>query len=268
MIIENLSGVKHEEKGFTAEIPIVKHEKQYSEDAFIRMHYHSSFEFNICEGTQGTINVEGRTFDLSKVKLIFLPPRTLHSYRIKSNKGNIKVWHLGLHLFPLINSKAIEDFFHNSTYQISRELEFANKSEDLLEDIEKFKDLNKSAAVLNLLNQFHKTLKKAGEPGENPFLHKIINWSESNYHESITLDQGAAAVHLSRYHFARKFKSHTGSTYMEYLNNLRLESSLQSLNAGCSVSETAERSGFSDVSYFIKKFRLTYGHTPLEYQKK
>jgi AraC-like DNA-binding protein len=268
MVIENLSGVKHEEKGLSLEKPILKHLKEYRDDTFIRMHYHSSFEINICDQIQGTINVGGKIFDLNRVKLIFLPPGTLHSYRLKSSVGKIKVWHLGLEFFPLINRDAVQELFLNISYQFSKDEVRTHKAEELLNEIDLSDNLRKCSILLNLFDIFYKTKQKKNVSRNNPFLHKIIKWSEANYHENITLDQGAAAVHLSRFHFSRKFKELTGSTYIEYLNNLRLENSLHFLGNGNSVSETAEKSGYSDVSYFIKKFRKMYDKTPLEYQKK
>lgn len=174
---------------------------------------------------------------------------------------------MGIHLFPYINIETIKSIFQNNSYQISGKSELSDKAEDQLREIERSESLKKCGELLNLLDLFLNDYMKQSDYGNNPFLHRIIQWSESNYHKKITLDQGAAAVHLSRYHFARKFKEQTGSTYMEYLNILRLENSLKCLQEGCSITDTSEKSGFSDVSYYIKKFRQTYGKTPLEYQK-
>jgi len=267
MIIESLSGVKHEEKGLTPDSPVKFHRKLYREDSFVRMHYHSSYEINICEKLHGTINVEGRTFDLNRIKVIFLTPGTLHSYRIKSGLGNIKVWHVGLQLFPFINFDEVNRHFQNNSYQISGSGDVAMETEELLSEIFSSENLTRSAGVLKLLSMFQVPQQIHNVSRKNSFLYKIINWSEASFSENITLDDAASAVHLSRYHFCRKFKDHTGSSYMEYLNNLRLESSLLLLEKGISVSESADMSGFSDVSYFIKKFRLLYNKTPLEYQK-
>lgn len=267
MISENLSGIKHEEKGLTSISPLAMHRKQYSEDVFIRMHYHSSFEINICDNLQGTINIEGKNFELNNMKLIFLPPGTLHSYRVKCCKGSISVWHLGLHLMPLINSDFAHSLFQHHSHQIYQKGEIIKETEKLLSELIKSEGLIRSSGILRLLSLFHNPQQIPAVSAENQFLKKIIVWSETNYRETITLDDAASAVNLSRYHFARKFKKITNSTYIEYLNNLRLENSLKHLNHGCSVSETTEKSGFSDVSYYIKKFREMYNKTPLEYQK-
>lgn len=267
MILEALSGVKHEEKGLCPKSPITFQEKYYREDSFVRMHYHSSYEINICNDLVGVINLEGKSFDLSHVQMVFLSPGSLHSYRIKSCTGSVKVWHLGIHLMPLINNDILNEIFRSSSYQISSDREKSLRIEELIDDIIISDSLKQSGLLLNLLHFFSNSSEKNRGIIKNSFLHKIINWSEKNCHDNIDLDQASSAVHLSRFHFSRKFKEHTGSTYMEYLNNLRLENSLIYLTNGESVSLTAEKSGFSDVSYYIKKFKQIYAKTPLEYQK-
>ena len=269
MIIEELSGVKHEEKGLNYQNPLQFHQKSYSEDSYVRMHYHSSYEINICEDLQGTVNIEGTTHDLTDVKLLFFPPGVIHSYRILKNSGTIKVWHIGLQHLDMVHHEVIDSLFRYDSYRISNSRTRMNSALECLSRIDEKNSLSRTAGILQLLNLFYNSkLKNEEEMKLNPFLHKIIGWTESSFQEQITLDDAASAVNLSRYHFSRKFKAHTGSSYMGFLMNLRLENSLRHLNRSCSVSETAEKSGFSDVSYFIRKFRSLYNQTPLQYQKK
>jgi AraC-like DNA-binding protein/quercetin dioxygenase-like cupin family protein len=268
MIIEELSGVKHEEKGLNLQTPLQYHQKCYSEDSYVRMHYHSSYEINICENLQGSVNIEGTTHDLTDVKILFLPPDIIHSYRILKNSGTIKVWHIGLQHLEMVNHEVIDSLFQYDSYIISDNRVLMNSALEFLSRIDEMNGMSRTAGILQLLNLFYNPNRKnEGEKKLNPFLHKIIGWTESSFPEQITLDDAASAVNLSRYHFSRKFKAHTGSSYMNFLMKLRLENSLHQLNRGFSVSETAERSGFSDVSYFIKKFHSLYSQTPLQYQK-
>lgn len=266
MIIEELSGVKHEEKGLSSQNPLQFHQKYYSEDSYVRMHYHSSYEINICEDLTGTVNIEGTTHDLTNIKLLFFPPGVIHSYRILKNHGTIRVWHIGLQHLNMVNHEAVDKLFRYDSYMISRSS--MNNASEILSRIDDKNDLARTSEILQLLSLFYNpNPKKEKKTYLNPFLHKIIEWTEGSFQEQITLDDAASAVNLSRFHFSRKFKTHTGSTYMEFLMNLRLENSLYQLNKGLSVSETAEKSGFSDVSYFIKKFRSFYNQTPFQYQK-
>ena len=258
--------MKFEEKGLSSDNPIVINRRTLHEDTVVRMHYHSSLEINLCENAKGLIHVEGRSIPLEKYSLFVLQPGTLHSYRIRGNSGRIIVWHLGLHLLSYIDSETLKsDLSRSYPYFLYYEKADSTLLE-LLQEGDRSTGFQSSSIAMGIIG---KIFNPAGGfkniSSRDDFLHKIKDFTEDNYNSTISLDRAAEAVHLSRYHFCRKFKEKTGSTYGEYLNNLRLENSLLSLNEGYSVSETAGRSGFEDSSYFIRKFKKQYMMTPGEY---
>jgi len=268
MVSEKLSGIKHEEKGLSRQSPLVFHEKTYKEDSFVRMHYHSSYEINVFNNVEGVINIGGVIHHLENEKGLLLLPGTLHSYRIRKSGGSIKVWHLGLHYLQELDFKGIEQHFQDDSFCSLKKGMDTQSAEKVLGEIGRLDTLSRASAVLSLLNKFQTGSRGKTVNYKNKFLHDIITWTEGSFQNDLTLDDAASAVNLSRFHFSRKFKNLTGSTFIEYLNNLRLENSLKYLGDGCSVSQAAELSGFSDVSYYIKRFRTLYDMTPLEYQKK
>ena len=75
------------------------------------LHYHDSLEINHVQGAEGVAYVEGRSLDLSELGVLILPPRTVHSYRIKGNGGHIRVWHLGADCFHLLNTVELISLF-------------------------------------------------------------------------------------------------------------------------------------------------------------
>ena len=69
--------------------------------------------------------------------------------------------------------------------------------------------------------------------------------------------------------FSEKFKEHTGVNFNEYLKKMRLDEAKRLLQKDCyKVYEVAERSGFSDVKYFMKQFREETGMSPTEWANK
>ena len=139
-------------------------------------------------------------------------------------------------------------------------------TEDLLDFLLSDKSLLQASVLLKLFVEILESGNtKPPWYQADPFILKIISYSERNFHSRISLDDAASVVHLSRYHFCRKFKTRTGATFNEYINNLRMENSILCLNKGMSVSQAAALSGFEDISYFIKRFRKMYGVSPGEY---
>jgi AraC family transcriptional regulator len=95
-------------------------------------------------------------------------------------------------------------------------------------------------------------------------LHTVIEYIMENLEGSPTLEQMAAVVHLSPYHFARQFKAATGSPPHQYVISRRVERAQHLLRADgeLGLAEVALRVGFSDQSKFSFHFKRMVGITP------
>jgi AraC-like DNA-binding protein len=104
-------------------------------------------------------------------------------------------------------------------------------------------------------------------PGGNR-MEKVINYTLGNRKTKITVAQAAQEVGLSESRFSRVFKKHTGLTYVNYLNKLRIEDACAQLQlTGSTISEIAYQSGFDNISNFNKVFRQFKGQTPTAFRK-
>ena len=96
----------------------------------------------------------------------------------------------------------------------------------------------------------------------------LLNFLHEHYREKFTLDQLAASAHISKGECCRFFKKMIHMTPWEYLLEYRLSRSLELLDKkDLSISEIAEMTGFSTVSYYITAFKKKMGDTPLGYRK-
>jgi AraC family transcriptional regulator len=95
-------------------------------------------------------------------------------------------------------------------------------------------------------------------------LRTVIEYIMENLEGSPTLEQMAAVVHLSPYHFARQFKAATGSPPHQYVISRRVERAQHLLRADgeLGLAEVALRVGFSDQSKFSFHFKRMVGITP------
>jgi YesN/AraC family two-component response regulator len=83
----------------------------------------------------------------------------------------------------------------------------------------------------------------------------------------ISLDALAEQFNISSGWAAKLIKEETGLSFVDYLNNKRLESAERLLkNPLLKVEEVGAKSGFNSAAYFIKRFRMRYGMTPKEYR--
>jgi len=86
--------------------------------------------------------------------------------------------------------------------------------------------------------------------------------------EPLTLESVAARFALSPSHLSRIFKQETGFGIREYLIHYRIQQACELLmTTRLTVTEIADRCGFSDSNYFGDAFRKATGLSPREFRK-
>jgi transcriptional regulator GlxA family with amidase domain len=99
-------------------------------------------------------------------------------------------------------------------------------------------------------------------------LRLALAFIEANLGERFSLDELAASAGISRFHFARLFRSTMGHSPMEYLMRLRVERSTCLLARGeTSICEIAASLGFCDQSHFTRTFRRMRGTSPRDFAR-
>jgi AraC family transcriptional regulator len=98
-------------------------------------------------------------------------------------------------------------------------------------------------------------------------LKQIQDYIEEHLAEDIAIEDMAALVPMSQFHFARAFKSATGETPHKYLIQRRMERAKVLLTVTqLAIAEVAYRVGFSNQSHFTTHFRKATGVTPKDYR--
>jgi AraC family transcriptional regulator len=99
-------------------------------------------------------------------------------------------------------------------------------------------------------------------------LRTVIEYIMENLEGSPTLEQMAAVVHISPYHFARQFKAATGLPPHQYVVARRVERAQHLLRGDgeLGLAEVALRVGFSDQSQFTFHFKRIVGVTPRQFR--
>lgn len=88
-----------------------------------------------------------------------------------------------------------------------------------------------------------------------------------HFSERITLEQLSRQFAVSKFHFQKQFKRHSGYTPAEYLLQLRLQHAKEALRmTDRSVSQIACDVGMPNVSHFIALFKRQEGTTPAAYR--
>ncbi len=96
---------------------------------------------------------------------------------------------------------------------------------------------------------------------------RAIGYIEENY-KSGSLNEFAESIKIDVAQLSREFKSKTGQTYTDILQQKRLSQAAYLLkNTDLSVLDIATSVGYNNTTYFHKLFLKQYGLTPHKYRK-
>lgn len=95
----------------------------------------------------------------------------------------------------------------------------------------------------------------------------ICNYIKEHCTEDLNLEAISALAGFSKFHFTRLFKSYAGTSFYRYLNIQRIElAETLLIDPELPVTQVALQSGFSNLTSFIRMFKLIRGCTPTEYR--
>jgi transcriptional regulator GlxA family with amidase domain len=115
----------------------------------------------------------------------------------------------------------------------------------------------------------HDTPKPQARGGIAPHaLRRLVAYVEANLESKVELMDLARVANLSRCHFAYAFKQSLGCTPHRYVMSRRLERARQLLaESELPIVEIALATGFVDQSHFSRRFRASFGVSPLAYRR-
>ena len=91
----------------------------------------------------------------------------------------------------------------------------------------------------------------------------------NNFTENLLIENMSSLFFISPSHFSRKFKAETGMSFLTYLNQIRMENvCTQLILSDKSINEISESVGYTNFSYFCKKFKSIVGCTAAEFRNK
>lgn len=99
---------------------------------------------------------------------------------------------------------------------------------------------------------------------------RIEAYLQQHYREqSLSVNQIADHLFFENSYIRRVFKMQTGKTIIQRLEEIRLEKARELLLEGSyKNNEIAEQTGYCDQYYFSKRFKLFFGCSPTEYQRR
>lgn len=103
----------------------------------------------------------------------------------------------------------------------------------------------------------------AAVPGSAARIRDAVAYIHAHLAEPLSLEQVAATVYLTPYHFSRVFKAETGFSPHQYIIRKRVEAAYYLLHeTDMTVSQVAAHVGFADHSHLTRHYRRVMGSSP------
>jgi len=243
----------------------------FEKEMTVPPHYAETIEILIYSGDIiGDLYIGGQHFSLSDNQVYFVAPNIVHSMYYKKNNG--KDLTLKINLPQLKSIFDIDKYlaFYNVTYSDLPVL--LTNYEHTMSLANSFKSGQISDVIVAIIDLFKHLIGNSNTSNDNMYISSsnedilsVISWTEKHFKQRISLADAAKTFGYTKPHFCRKFKATTGTTYLAYLNHLRIFHACKLLKSGMSINSACDECGFDDISYFIQLFKKITGTTPKKY---
>jgi AraC-like DNA-binding protein/mannose-6-phosphate isomerase-like protein (cupin superfamily) len=247
---------------------------------------HPFFKLLLIREGLGTLEFEGESSGCEGGDLVLVPARVRHRV-IDLPKAPISLYGLGIDQRQLPCVASVVAGFRNGVYQepLLRSLRIEQRLRKILylhHQLDSASQLASIATAIDLLAELSLILDppeirgnatssdQQGPPStaSAPLLEAYLAWLHRNFFEPLSLEDAAVATGMSRRTFTNRFKARTGTTWLNYLNGLRIQhAELLLTQTDKKITSIAFHCGFDDLTTFYRAFKRINGTNPSELRK-
>jgi YesN/AraC family two-component response regulator len=251
-------------------------------------HYHEEIEIVLCDGGFGKKFVGNHVSDYAEGDLAILGSNLPHWYRADDacyqhqKPASIVIHFLndcfGKDFFEAEEMTEIKYFLKTANLGI----EFYGQTRTKIQEkIQCLLKADKVARMLGLIEILHlmSVTKEYRFLSENAIvgvskkdserMNEVFNYVLKNFKNDINLSEIANKTRFSEAAFCRYFKLRTQKTFVEFVNEIRIESACKLLAENdLNILEICYESGFKNLSNFNRQFRKYTNNNPKTYRKK
>lgn len=121
----------------------------------------------------------------------------------------------------------------------------------------------------NILGDAEQQEDNAANPANSFVVKNALQYMEEHYDKKLTLSEVAEHTYVSQWHLSKILNKHTGKSYSELLNTIRIKKAQELLNdSSLRIGDVAEIVGFLDMAHFSRVFKKIVGMSAQEYRNK
>lgn len=268
-------------------------EQQQKGTPSFHLHWHDHFEILLVSRGKAVFYIDSNPYEAQAGDIIIVPSGALHAGYAADDSAleycaivfNVALLRHGkahdpkhaLYITPYLDGALL--FPVKLSHQDTATLRFKHILEEIISEFEG-KQPGYELMVKSLLYMLFTLLSRRFMPGEQQgranLAHtrnadrfkQLLLHIDAHYAEPITVTKAAAMMNLNPYHFCKIFKKTTGSTFIEYVNFIRINEAMRLLGSSdLTITEIAEQIGCGNPNYFTKLFKQYKGITPSQWRK-
>lgn len=244
---------------------------------------HPFFKLLLIREGSGDIEFEGLHACCKGGSLVLVPAGVRHRI-IDKPRAPISLYGLGIELHQLPSLVSVLAAFSPRVYDEAelrtlrleprlRKLLFLSEHTDAANQLASIATAIDLLAELSLLlsppgnrgNEAFSGERDAAQSSDDPLLEAYLAWLHRNFFQSLSLADAAVSTGMSRRTFTNRFKARTGSTWLTYVNRLRVDHAEHLLTQTDSkITSIAFQCGFEDLTTFYRAFKRIHGKNPGE----
>lgn len=124
-------------------------------------------------------------------------------------------------------------------------------------------------SLINWLEQFIEQVQnQLSDFKSKQKMQAAIEYIKENYNKDFNMAVVSNEVSMNYSLFSLSFKQYTGTNFVNYLKQIRMEKAKEYLqNSDMRIGEISQNIGYENEKHFMKIFKTLYGVSPTEYRK-
>jgi len=249
-----------------------------------KLHQHEEIQLSFIVRGSGTLVVGDTINNYSENDVLVIGSNVPHVFKSDDSPQDSHMLTLfftrdsfGESFFDLEELKSVQPFFKRSRYGFKLQSHIEAVRQLFLE-LETASKLNRFVILLRLLqyaveadytslSSFVYDKKYSLVEGDR--IRNVFEFTLNNYNREISLETVSKVANMTKNAFCKYFKKRTNKTYIQFLNEFRIERAsrlLQEKN-DYTISEIAFMSGFRNISNFNRIFKKIRGVNPSQFVK-